>query len=365
MELDKKKILGIVIAAVIIVGGSLGYYYGIYLPNKNKDIGGEDPPIDDDDDDDIPEVIDLTGLPDGAAPVGYLAVNDGSNMVANLSLQLIVDGLRNGTFHMVKTEANISGVMINATGFNPLEIFDYCGLHYVNEFNAVASDGYAKTLNWQQFYMGEKYYFKDAIGEETMIAIAANKTWLKTYNAELGNMRVCGGSFTSGQKIKNLVNLTTVNEIEVKVTLNGEDKLFITHTNVSAIVGGNITTYNWGYTDNASGKSWGPANHTGITIASIVESLSIVGDYNVSFISVDGWGAKWKYSKTDIEDGITGKMINDPPTELFHEHKQTILNWEVNGQPLTYASGPFRSICPGQTRDRYQKAVVEIRITQA
>lgn len=352
MELDKKKILGIVIAAVVIIGGSLGYYYGIYLPNKNKDIGGEEP--------------DLTGLPDGDAPVGDLVVNNGTTMIGKLSLQLIVNGLRNGTFHLVNTEANISNTMVNVSGFNPLEIFDYLGLHYANEFNVVAADGYAKTLDWTKFYMGEKYYFKDAVGEETMIAIAANKTWLKTYNEELGNMRVCGGSFTSGQKIKNIVNLTVINEIEVKVTFtDGVETMkmmSITHSNVSTITNGNITTYEWGYTDNASGKSWTRVNHTGITIASLFDSLGYAGNYNVSFISVDGWGAKWKYSKTDIEDGITGKMINDPPTELFHEHKQTMLNWEVNGQPLTYASGPFRAICPGQTRDRYQKAVVEIRI---
>ena len=233
MELDKKKILGIVIAAVVIIGGSLGYYYGIYLPNKNKDIGGEEP--------------DLTGLPDGDAPVGDLVVNNGTTMIGKLSLQLIVNGLRNGTFHLVNTEANISNTMVNVSGFNPLEIFDYLGLHYANEFNVVAADGYAKTLDWTKFYMGEKYYFKDAVGEETMIAIAANKTWLKTYNEELGNMRVCGGSFTSGQKIKNIVNLTVINEIEVKVTFtDGVETMkmmSITHSNVSTITNGNITTY--------------------------------------------------------------------------------------------------------------------------
>ena len=83
----------------------------------------------------------------------------------------------------------------------------------------------------------------------------------------------------------------------------------------------------------------------------------------MSFISVDGLGRpNGNIVKQISEDGITGKMINSPPARLFHEHKQTMLNWEVNGQPLTYISGPFKSVCPGQTRDRYQKALLKLEL---
>jgi hypothetical protein len=241
---------------------------------------------------------------------------------------------------------------------------DHYGIHYVDNFKLTASDGYSKTMSYTKFYMGSPLYYKDAIGEYSMMVVAVNRTWLASYKSSYGNLRPFGTLLSSGEKVSDVVKLNAMTEVLVNVSVNGVTNILLSRTNMTSLGSLNFTSYNWSYTDNASGKGWGPSMVNGTTIASIADFISISGgEYNVSFISIDGWGTNWKYNKTQMVDGVTGKMINSPATELANEGKQTILNVIEDGDELGYADGPFRNIVPGQTRDRYQKAVVEIRFT--
>ena len=349
--MEKKHIIGLVLTIVIATAGGLTYYFGFYLPSLQKTPGN-----------DIGEV---TGLPESTPPNASLLLKDiDDSTIANVSLAEIVERLNNGSLNLVKCTIEKDGKTLNLAGFNPLELMDIYGLYYADEFESIAKDQAKSTLNYSGFYLGDPAYYKDAVGEYSMIAISINATWLRQYDSTYGDFRIYGQVWSTSQKIKDVETLKIKTELVVKVKVNGILNISLSKSNLSTIIGLNYTSYEWGYFDNSSNKSWGPKVHNGTTIASIAQYINISSSqYNVSFISVDGWGLKWKYNKTQMEDGITGVKINTPQEDLNNEGKQTILNNLDNTQQLGHNDGPFRVILPGHTRDRYQKAVVEIQFS--
>ncbi len=341
--MEKNKLIGIGVIAILAVAGVIVAMHFLSLENGETLL---DPP---------------GGLPEGDAPEGALILNDiEGNPVAEIPMATLVELLRNETIPLVECNSTE-----NRAGFNPLDLFHYYGLNFVNEFELVASDGNSGIINYETFYMGDPNYYRDAIQEYTMIALAINGTWLNELNEDWGNLHAFGDSLAISQKMGDIVNITVESELLVSVYIDDTLEFYLSADNMTdtTTFAFNYTTYDWSYKCNASGTSWAGLDLEGTTITSIAEQAGLLGEYNVSFISVDGWGARWEYNQTQMEEGITHQQINDPPEPFDNEGKQTMLNIAGEGDYLNYEEGPFRIVMPGDFRNRYQKAVTEIRFT--
>ena len=127
---------------------------------------------------------------------------------------------------------------------------------------------------------------------------------------------------------------------------------------------GNYTTYDWGYFDNNAGFGWDERECSGFTVTSLLQHTSVGNqNYEINFVSYDGYGENKAFSKSQIEDGYTGCMINDPEEELSNQGKLSMLMNETDGEPLGYYRGPYQLVVPGADKGNYIGGIVEARIT--
>ncbi len=311
---------------------------------------------------------DKTGLPTSDVPDASLTFTNGGDE-ETISLSTIVEYINNETIPLIEYEYEIDdGVTVNLAGINPIYLYEIMGWYDVNETSFIASDDFASKIDVGIFLLADPDFNKGAVGNPNVLGLAINNKWLADYDEELGNFAIFGDELSGKQKAKDVVKVEYNSAWQVNVIVDDVIVATLNNSNIESS-GLNYTTYEWGYTDNSDGYSFDTADYSGATIASIISTLtSVSGDYNVSFISIDGWGANWVYNETDIEDGLSednAAMINDPEEPMSNEGKQIILCNEEDDEKLYHGDGPFRVIVPGQTKNRYQTYVTEIQITTA
>lgn len=344
--------IGIMIGVIVLLGGSTGIYH---LINSREY---------------------LAGLPDSEIPDISLTLNNGTQ--SEISLSDIIGYINAETIELIEYEVKVEGKTYSVKGFNPLDLYSVIGWNFVDDVEFFASQNSKVSLGISDLYLADSAFWKDATSNPVIIGIAAStkssKFWLNEWNSAYGNFSIFGDDelFSISKKIKQVVQLNSESDFLVNVTLysiNGGTGDLVSQESVGIIGGNNISTgagfnythYNWGYFDTAEGYGSDSADYNGTTITSIADWAGLSGAYNVSFFAIDGWGGKWKYNKTQMEDGVTGTMINDPEEEMPNEGKQTILCHKMDNTQLNYHEGPFKIVMPGNTKRVYTKNIVEIR----
>ncbi len=272
----------------------------------------------------------------------------------------------NQTFPMVNYTIEKDGSYFEIIGFDPLFLMEIAGWSDVLNFTVTAKDGYSKQVNITQLLLADDEYVKYTdTDNQTIIIIIWNGQWLADSNVvDYGDFYLYGENLAGNQKVKNITTISYDDPWTVKIIIDGIEELSISSANGTTSNVGNYTTYTWGYFDNDSGFGWDERECTGFTIASLLDHSSLENkNYEISFISYDGYGENKVFTKTHIEDGYTGYMINDPQEELSNEGKQTILMSQQDGEDLGYNRGPYQVIIPGLDKGNYIGGIVEIRIS--
>jgi hypothetical protein len=152
----------------------------------------------------------------------------------------------------------------------------------------------------------------------------------------------------------------------VTITVDGVAEAWLNRTNINL-----DEQFNYAYFDTASNKGW---NNTvnGTNIYDAIGALTGLVEWNVSFVAVDGWGTNWKWNETDTEELTLASraLVNNPAEPLATDgHGMVLYTSIAPGDSTDFvdnsfeSGGPYRTLVPGQTRDKYMKYVTEIRIT--
>lgn len=320
--------IAIGLIAVVAIASGVGYYFLVYQPSQ------------------IPRLT----LKYGSESKSY-------------TLDDILAYIEDGNLTLLNKTATIDGAVSQIEGFNPLELYELNGWNFVDQVEYASKNGSKQIINASQFILGDSNYQSSAVGDTSMIVYRVNGTLLKSLNAKFGDFALIGTTLTTNQKLFDINTLTYISDWMVAVKVNDEIKSYISAKNISSLSNGNYTSYTYGYNDTYSGKSWDNTTvNSGTSIANLTTIAGLTTqNYNVSFISADGWGTSWKYTKSQMENGVTGKKIENNTVSLSNEGKQTILADKANGKSCGFKEGPFRIMMPGQTRDRYSKWIVEVR----
>jgi hypothetical protein len=323
-----KSGIAIGLIAVVVIASGIGYYFLVYQPSQ------------------IPRLT----LKNGTESKSY-------------TLEEILGFIEKGNITLLNKTATIDGAVSQVEGFNPLELYELNGWDYVDQVEFSTKNGSKQVINASQFILGDTNYQSSAVGDTSMIVYRVNGTLLKELNSKFGDFALIGTTLTTDQKLFDVNTLTYVSDWMVAVKVNNEIKSYISAKNISSLSNGNYTSYTYGYNDTYTGKSWDNTTvNSGVTITNLTTIAGLTTEnYNVSFISCDGWGSTWKYSKTNMETGNFNKKIENNTVLLSWEGKQTILADKANGNLVGFKEGPFRIMMPGNTRDRYAKWITEIR----
>ncbi|MHA1683087.1 MAG: hypothetical protein ACTSUE_19265 [Promethearchaeota archaeon] len=321
-----------------------------------------------------PAAADVESVPTSIAPDASLTIVDdltGTGVEVSIS-EISGMILSDPSKKKVATE-EIGGKDRTLVGINPIDLFDAKGFWDPWNVSLVSGDAGnpSETINVTDMYFSDDEFDSQAVGNPIFIAIACDGKWLTESpiqnTANYGNFSVFGSTRFSSQRIRNLNTLNITSHWQVKVVVDNVTEFVIDRTNITT----NQETATYGYQDNASGKSWNNT-YIGRTVADIVDETSASGsDYNLTIIAADGWGSKWVYNNTDIESGLSEDKrgeIGEPPENLTTDGLLMTLYYQA-GDPDEFPSlntvgsgGPFKTVLPGQTRNKYMKLVTEINI---
>ena len=271
----------------------------------------------------------------------------------------------NQTFPLVNYTIEKDAKYYDVIGFNPVYLMEIAGWTDVFNFTAEATDGWKSQLNISQLLLADGEFVKTPdTANETIIIIAWGGLWLSDYKESYGHFYTWGENLETSQKVKGISTIIYDDPWTVKIFVDDVEEAILNSLNGTTSTIGNYTTYNWGYSDNESGRIWDDRDCTGFTIASLLQHTS-VGDqnYTVSFVSYDGYAGKKVFTKTQIEEGYTGFMVNDPAEELSNEGKQTMLMSQQDGTDLGFSRGPYQVLIPGYEKGSYIGGIMEIKIT--
>jgi hypothetical protein len=317
---------------------------------------------------------------------------DGINVT--FTLQRIVEYIQNNTFKLSYINTTENGVVHTWKGINPLFLMQLLQWDAA-KVNISASDGDETTFDTTHFLLRDPNFYKYSDYNATILVFAVtNDTysdWLIGYNeGNRGAFRIMGDNLVGLQKIHHVVQIKYIAEWEVKVTVDGMTKGYLSRSNITSLQGLNYTTYDWAYYDHTGevtpfdgkGSGWPhktmyqAASMTGVTIASIVDTIGRLGDYRnykVNLLAVDGYGMAKTFTKSHIENGFTGEVIMNSTFDIIdfsNEGKQPMLVMNMtssylnyNGEYLNYYDGPYMLIVPGAFKSCYIKEIVEIKIT--
>lgn len=310
-------------------------------------------------------------LPTTEAPDLALTIVDGiTGKDVEVPLLEIVAMMANPN-KLKSVQEEIGGKTRTILGVNPIDLFDEYGFWDPWNITVMAGDATSNVINVSDMYISDSEFFGDAVGDPIIIGVACDNMWLgdSPINdiANYGNFSVFGSTRESAQKIRDVVALNITSHWQVEVFVDNVSEYIVNRSNIMD----NEITDQFDYYDNDSGKGWN-RTYSGRTISDIVNQTSALGqDYNITIIAADGWGSKWVYNNTDINKGLTEEkqaMINDPEEPLDPEGKLMALYYEAAdiGEFHTLnnvgSGGPFKTVVPGQTRNRYMKLVTEIRV---
>ncbi len=305
-------------------------------------------------------------LPSEPIPTANINFTRNGSTVS-FTLEQIIDYAKheNGTFEFANyTIEDKDGNYFDIVGFNPIYLMEIAEWYDVMNFTVYAKDGYSKQVNITQLLLADSNFIKYTDTEnETMIIIAWDNQWLADYDVDYGDFYLWGENLAGNQKVKNISSISYDAPWTVKFNVTDTIETILSSENTTTLATGNYTSYDWGYFDEKAGYGWDERECTGFTIASLLQKTS-VGDqnYEISFISYDGYGANKIFTKEEIEQGFTGTTINDPPEDLSNQGKQAILMVISDGKPIGYERGPYQLIIPGADKANYIGGIVEIRI---
>ncbi len=303
-------------------------------------------------------------LPVSPIPEANLTFVRGSEEI-EISLAHLINytTYENQTFPMYNYTIEKDEILYEIIGFNPIYIFELLGWTDLWNFTLVADD-YSKSVSMDLLLLGDGNWVKyPATTNATMIIIAWGGQWLADHDETYGDFYMWGENLAGNQKVKGIVSITYTDPWEVKIYVNDVLQAAITTADSDNILL-NFTTYDWGYIDEVEGYGWYERSCTGFTAEGLIALTNITTeDYNISFIAYDGYGANSVFTRTQMEDGFAGYMINDPEEELSNEGKQAMLMTQQDNEDLGYGRGPFQLIVPGSSKSDYIGGLVEIRIT--
>ncbi|MHA1672516.1 MAG: hypothetical protein ACTSYI_02725 [Promethearchaeota archaeon] len=303
-------------------------------------------------------------LPDPPIPETNLTFVHGSEEI-QISLANLINytTYENQTFPMYNYSIEVKEITYELIGFNPIFVFELLGWTDLWNFTLSAGDGYSKAVSMDLLLMDGDWGDIPASVNATMIVIAWGGQWLADYDNDYGDFYMWGENLAGSQKVKDIISLTYSDPWEVKIFVNNVLQAAITTADSDNSVL-NFTTYDWGYFDEVAGYGWDERSCTGFTIDSLISLTNITSEnYNISLVGYDGYGADKNYTRTQMEDGFTGYMINDPEKELSNEGKQAMLMIQQDGEDLGYSRGAFHLVVPGASKKNYIGGIVEIRIT--
>ena len=300
-----------------------------------------------------------------APNVDIQMTRDGVN--TTLTLQTIIEYIQNETIPLVGI--NETDDETNETtewkGVNPLHLCEIVGWKDAWNLSIYAADGFAAVHTAQDLILRDPDFYKYSDYEATMICFAANSSWLKVWDSDLGDFAVKGDGLSGKQRPSNVVGIEFQSEWNVAIKVNGEVQGYLAKSNKTA-TGLNYTYYDWGYSAN---YSWDVRKCTGVTVASIINTITNASkyNYNVSFIAADGYGTTKVFTRTDILSGKSGVMVDNGTDghqdELMSMGKQPMLAIAEDDEELGYSAGAFELVVPGASKSDYIKQIVEIQIT--
>jgi len=270
----------------------------------------------------------------------------------------------NQTFPLVSYTIEKNGP-VEIIGFNPIYLMEITGWTDIFNFTVTAKDDHTSIVNITQLLLADGEYVKHTDTEnETIIIITWGDQWLADYKDSYGDFYLWGENLEGSQKVKNISTVAYTDPWTVNIIVNGTEEVVLNSLNGTSATVGNYSTYNWGYFDTNAGYGWDARDCTGFTIASLLQHTSLgEQNYTISFIAYDGYGAKKVFTKSQIENGFTGFMFDDPQKEMINEGKQAMLMEKQDGDALGYRKGPYQVVFPGTDKASYIGGIVEIRIT--
>jgi len=382
---NKDIILGILLIAVVGLGGGLGF-----VIIAGPSLFG--PPAE--------EPTNLFGLPDdwSTAPnSSYFMFYNQTGASIQVTLEDILDGVA-----LALEEQEAGGPMINeykkiiypytflepssglyVTGVDVLDILEAYDTNFGWDIEFVSS--YGHTVNMTTGDIISKMY--EGNEESVIIAIAANKKWLaeSPLGPNWGDFALVGELMTTA--IYDLESVTVGTNWKVEVVINGTTEFVIDPSNM--ILNGYDDTYHYDRDD------WWSFNrhYWGRNISEIISHTSAgTLNYTVRLWSVDGYASprpfgskkEYRFNNTEIEDGIappreTWDLINEtsvplPDTNLLMSLVYADQEYGEMGQGITdlvwpyrrmcgYHRGPFYLLVPDRPRDTYLSHVIQIDIT--
>ncbi|MBD3195623.1 MAG: hypothetical protein GF317_11235 [Candidatus Lokiarchaeota archaeon] len=372
----KDGIIGILIIALIGLGGGLGF---IILTGSQTPTGPTTPTY-------------SSGLPDDwstALNSSYFMFSNQthSDIMVNLSfiLEKVAIGLNAEKYYEdpgmgLKTivEPNTG---IPVTGIHLLDLLYYMNTPFPGQLSFDLYSADAKEIV-------NKIENKD-IEEDVIIAIAANKQWLaeSPLGESWGNFSLVGED--TGVQVINIKEMAVEDYWEVDVYVDGQFKFSMDPSNISSAPS---TTYDYGYQDN---DDWNfNRSVTGLNLSTICKwaGMDESKNFEVRAIAVDGFSTPfpWKpaLSTSDVYNGLEqsssnwGRVnttwvklpadINDGKPIII-SYKQQLLGEQnpsgvqnpkwVNG-PQTWGVkyGPYQLIIPGMTRSGLVGMITQINI---
>ncbi|WP_371804208.1 Loki-CTERM sorting domain-containing protein [Candidatus Lokiarchaeum ossiferum] len=306
-----------------------------------------------------------TSLTSSIPDVNINFSRNGVNRTFTMAQIVNYTSFENQSFPLVNYTIEKDGTNHEIVGFNPVYLMEIAGWTDVFNFTVEAIDGWKSQLNISQLLLADGEFVKEPnTVNETIIIIVWGGQWLSDYKESYGHFYTWGENVEGSQKVKGISTIIYDNPWTIKIFVDDVEEATLSSLNGTTSTIGNYTTYKWGYSDNESGRIWDDRDCTGYTIASLLQHTS-VGDqnYTISFISYDGYAGKKAFTKTQIEEGYTGFMVNDPAEELSNEGKQIMLMSQQDGKDLGFSRGPYQLIIPGYEKGSYIGGILEIKIT--
>ncbi len=389
---NKDIILGVLLIAVVGLGGGLGYVIiagpSLFGPNPT-----EEPPTD------------LFGLPDdwSTAPnASHFTLYNQTGYSFSVTLKDILDGIA-----LALEEQAAGGPEINEykkiiypytflepstglyiTGVDLLDILEAFDINF--GWDLELTSAYGHTLEITTGDIISKMYEGDE--ESIIVAIAANKQWLaqSPLGPYWGNFSFVGELMSSA--IYNLESVDVLSDWTVEIIVNGTVEYVIDPSNMTYNEYDDLYHYDRDDWWNFNRHYWGR------NISEIISHTSAAGlNYTMRAWSVDGYATprpfgtkkELRYNNTHIEEGIippypnniggTNDLVNVsqvplPQTNLLMALVYADQEFGETGQGITdpvwpyrkmcgYHRGPFYLIVPNRPRDSYLSYVTQIEIT--